>query len=132
MSATTNFKTISGGCRGVSRVVLSLFFSAALLPGLVSGAYPIEPGPAQPVPGDGDVDLVVLHPGQIRFEDERVRRLPNVEVRCKRALRQWAQGSFEPLEGAPVGQVPHQRFKPRQGGLRGRLPNDVSHVCASR
>jgi TonB family protein len=49
MSATTNFKTITGGCRVVSCVVVSLFFSAALLPGLASSANPIEPAP---VPGD--------------------------------------------------------------------------------
>jgi TonB family protein len=52
MSATTNFKTITGGCRVVSCVVVSLFFSAALLPGLASSANPIEPAPVQPVPGD--------------------------------------------------------------------------------
>jgi len=49
MSAITNFKTISGAFPGVSRVALSLVFSAAFLPGLTSGANPIEPAP---VPGD--------------------------------------------------------------------------------
>jgi len=49
MSAITNFKTISRAFPGVSRVALSLVFSAAFLPGLASGADPIEPAP---VPGD--------------------------------------------------------------------------------
>ena len=53
MSTITNFKTMSSALAGVSRLVLPVFFSVALLPGLALGANTIDPLPVtQPVPGD--------------------------------------------------------------------------------
>jgi TonB family protein len=53
MSTTTNFKTIRERFTGVSRVALTLVFSAALLPGLASRANSVDPGPIDPaVPAD--------------------------------------------------------------------------------
>jgi TonB family protein len=53
MSTTTNLKTIRERFTGVSRVALTLVFSAALLPGLASRANSVDPAPMDPaVPGD--------------------------------------------------------------------------------
>ncbi len=66
MSATTNFKTISGAFPGVSRIVLSLVFSAAFLPGPASGADPIDPSP---LPGDPGPRASVDRSGALQTRD---------------------------------------------------------------
>jgi hypothetical protein len=65
MSATTNFK-ISEAFPGVSRVALSLVFSAAFLPGLASGANPIDPAP---VPGDPGSRTSIDRSGALQTRD---------------------------------------------------------------
>ncbi len=50
MSTIKNFKAMSGAWAGVSRFPLALVFSAALLPGLASGANSFDPIPGDPGP----------------------------------------------------------------------------------
>src|SRR5580692_1701136 len=70
MNTITNFKTMSGASTGVSRIALSLVFSAALLPGLASNANAFEPHPIEPaVPGDPGPRASVDRSGTVQTRD---------------------------------------------------------------
>jgi TonB family protein len=70
MNTITNFKTMSGASTGVSRIALSLVFSAALLPGLASNANTFEPHPIEPaVPGDPGPRASVDRSGTVQTRD---------------------------------------------------------------
>jgi TonB family protein len=70
MSAITNSKTMNGAFTGASRIAFSVFFSAALLPGLASGANPIEAASIDPaVPGEPGPRASVDRSGTLQTRD---------------------------------------------------------------
>ncbi|MHB8608168.1 MAG: TonB family protein [Candidatus Acidiferrales bacterium] len=70
MSTITIFKPTSGLLDGISRISLSLFFSAALLPGLVFGATAIDPPPINPpFPSDPGPRIAVDRSGLLQTHD---------------------------------------------------------------
>ncbi|HKN76748.1 MAG TPA: energy transducer TonB [Candidatus Acidoferrum sp.] len=76
MSTITNFKTISGPCEEFPRIVLSLVFTFALLPGLVYGANNLDPLPVNPpVPADPGPRASVDRSGTLQTRDGLTLRL---------------------------------------------------------
>src|SRR5579859_2617870 len=70
MSSTTVFKLISGKLRGAWSTALSMFVSAALLPGLVFAASAHEPPEVNPpVPGDPGPRTSIDRSGVLETKD---------------------------------------------------------------
>src|ERR1700719_471268 len=70
MSKSTNPKTISAACTGLSRIALSIAFSSTLWTGMSFGASPIEPSPGDPaLPGEPGPRASVDRSGTLQTKD---------------------------------------------------------------